>query len=249
MMAAQAAADHVLENRKQRKAEALKDHKFQKAKRWLLFGLSILGLGTAGAFTIRHFHRKKQAQKARRTGFEDASPSGLARTLRKAILGYGRLALGVGTDEVAIRSALTTVRSLQHWHKVIEAYRTMFGRDLVQDLEADLTTQELREMRLIISAKPRTDREAQGSLSSGQVSSWAERLNIAFDNGIFGTSYGKDLPAIYQITREIPSKRAFALVLQAYESRYGESLMDRLKAELSAAEAQSLLQMYHQKPN
>uniref|UniRef100_A0A0P6JGS6 Annexin n=1 Tax=Heterocephalus glaber TaxID=10181 RepID=A0A0P6JGS6_HETGA len=61
-------------------------------------------------------------------GFDDRAD---AETLRKAMK-------GLGTDEEAILTLLTS-RSNAQRQKIIEAFKTLFGRDLLDDLKSELT--------------------------------------------------------------------------------------------------------------
>lgn len=248
-LVANIAAQNLMANRQKRKQAALSDTKFQSTKRWFLFGLSVLGVGTLAGLLTRKYFLKIRAERRSKTGLEQTQPSGIARMIRTAL--KGATGWGLTTDENALRLAVSRVKSIQSWHKVIDSYRVQYQRNLVRDLESGLSSRELEEIRLMVSSKPQTDREADQNgmtVTTAQAKAWAKRIRNAFENGFLGSSWGKDLEAIFQITREVPTKTGFARTLAAYEALFGEPLIKRLRAELSESEARHLLEIYHRKP-
>lgn len=85
------------------------------------------------------------------------------------------------------------------------------------------------------------------SLIEGNPATFAKQLNMAFDNDSY-FSWGTNEEQIFQVFREIPSKKAYTEVQQAYANMYNRNLNADLENELSSDEYNYIIRILNAKP-
>jgi hypothetical protein len=94
--------------------------------------------------------------------------------------------------------------------------------------------------------KWQTNRTEKHSLEEGDPATYAKQLKMAFDNDLpFGM--GTDEEAIVKVFEELPSKKAYERVQQAYFRLYTRSLNADLEDELSSDEYNNLIRLLNAK--
>lgn len=216
-----------------------------------LFNAGMLALGTVVGggliFLIgRKVYRSAVANHEAGKGFDDSAPATTAKRLSMAMSNDGWF----GTDEVMVRETLVSVPSKEFWNKVVKSYWKQYNRNLVDDLESELSSSEFSEMKEIISTKPKTDKEAQNPnamVSEGQIKSWATRLHQAFNLTYWLWPYGTDEDAVNQVLKEVPDRRTMALLEQTYQREYTNTLDYDLHDEMGGSELEKAMQIINSK--
>lgn len=94
--------------------------------------------------------------------------------------------------------------------------------------------------------KWQTNRTEKHSLQEGDPATYAKQLKMAFDNDLpFGM--GTDEDAIVKVFEELPSKKAYERVQQAYFRLYTRSLNADLEDELSSEDYNNLIRILNAK--
>ena len=81
-------------------------------------------------------------------------------------------------------------------------------------------------MLAIIDGKPDSKRQGKKGVVKVDPYNWAKRFNAAFSYNWLGLFWGTDDEAITAVIAEIPSKKAFADTMRAYQDLYGVKLID-----------------------
>jgi hypothetical protein len=94
--------------------------------------------------------------------------------------------------------------------------------------------------------KWQTNRTEKHSLQEGDPATYAKQLKMAFDNDLpFGM--GTDEAAIIKVFEELPSKKSYERVQQAYFRLYTRSLNADLEDELSSEDYNNLIRILNAK--
>lgn len=206
-------------------------------------GVALLG----GSFFIgRRLIRGARATSEEKKTFEEGTPATYAKQIRMAF--ENDMWFGWGTNEEALRKVFLLIPSKEEFKKVINSYQKLYARNMMADMQDELTTSEYNEMLAIIASKPdRGTAPVQYQLNYAQYQSWARRLKAAFDITYWFIP-GTDENAIKEVFMEIPTQAAFWEVGKAYKKQYGNDLIEDLKSELEFWEYGSYLSIIENKP-
>jgi hypothetical protein len=133
-----------------------------------------------------------------------------------------------GTNVPALRKVLLEIPHKRLWEKIKTSYRKLAkGKHLLTDMEDELTTTEWLEMQAIFSTLPSG---ASGESTERQFSaiSIAKRLNAAFNNVWFGFLTDVDNDAVNKALEEVPRKREWENVKEAYQGEFAANLDNAL---------------------
>lgn len=212
-------------------------------------GVLILGGAAAGGLLFligRKVYRNAVSNHEAGKGLDDSAPASTAKQLWLAMSNDGWF----GTDEVMVRETLVNVPSKEFWNKVVKSYWKQYNRNLVDDLQGELSSTEFAEMKEIISLKPRTDKEAlspAATVSEAQLASWANRLHQAFNLTYWIWPYGTDEEAVYQVLKEVPDRKTMTLLNQSYQRQFTNTLDYDLRDEMSGGDLDKALQIINSK--
>ena len=222
----------------------------QKDSQRLGKGLLILGgiIVLAGSFWIgKKIIGKAVSNKESGKGFDEGTPAAIAKKLMMGFENDG----WPGTDEEKVREALIQIPSQESFEKVKRSYQKQFNKNLVNDLQDELSSSEYEEMIQIIRTKPQTDHDAKtggGGVTNAQLEAWSVRLHEAFNYSTWGMFGGTDEDAVLAVVREVPTQRAAMQLSVAYEKKYSTNLWADMKDELSSDYINLITGMIQQKP-
>jgi len=142
-----------------------------------------------------------------------------------------------GTNEELIRTTLIEIPSQEDFNKVKKSYSKIYkGESLIKTLTDELKDTEYDEMLAIVSAKPKSSRDAKKGVKSYDPKGWATRVYSAVSYEWLGVGWGTDLPALNAVFNEFPTQKAFKDTAIAYKKKYGSSLLADVKGDVSYAE-------------
>jgi hypothetical protein len=224
------------------------DHKLIRTV--VICGLSVLGGGALfllGRSLVRNIAFKSAINRTDDT----SSADNYAQRLMNAF--NPDTAFGWGTDEELIRNTIREVPHKKFWEDVKAAYRRLTkGRNLMSDLQAELSRTEKREIDLILSALPANEHEAKNPLqvTPQRLDAWAERIKQAtLYETSFITPWGTDEEAIYAVFNELPLAQTGCELEAAYKRKFGKGLLSELADELDATEMNIIFKIIMQKPD
>src|SRR5262245_16468529 len=114
-----------------------------------LLGLILIG----GSFFIgRSLFRKARATTEEKKTYEDGTPATYAKQIKMAF--ENDMWWGWGTDEEALRKIIVAIPGKEEFKKVISSYQKLYARNMMADMQDELTTSEYKEMLAIVAAKP-----------------------------------------------------------------------------------------------
>jgi len=201
-------------------------------------GLVVLG---GGFILIRKWILHAISNREEKKTMDDGSPATFAKQVKMAFENDG----WPGTDTTALRNTLREIPDRKTFDDVVKSYRKLYNGNLMYDLSDELQTTEYNEMLQIIEAKPKK-RGAKLSPEE-QYSSWAKRLQAAFDKS-YGPFPGTDEKAIIAVFNEMPTQNAFVRTGVAYMRLYGKNLIEELKSELEFGEYETYMSTILRKP-
>jgi len=144
-----------------------------------------------------------------------------------------------GTDEVAVREIMRSLKSRKDYDDMVKSYQKNYHRNLNKDLESELTSAEYQEMLYILATKPGTP---QGEKQVTLYEAWARRLYNAMSEYYIGMFPSTDEDAIYAVFDEIPNYESWKKTKEAYKRIYhGASLYDDLCGDLWYWEVDELI--------
>ena len=173
---------------------------------------------------------------------EDGSIASYAKSIKMAFDNDGWW----GTDEQALRATLISIPSKQTFLDVGKSYQRLYNKNLMADLQSELTVSEYNEMVAIINGKAENTNSKSIDYSK-QYETWARRLKSAFDK-TYGFIPGTDEEAIKAVFNEIPTQTAFVYVANAYRVLYSTNLISDLKSELEFWEYEPMMKLITSKP-
>lgn len=153
----------------------------------------------------------------------------IARRLREAMAGWG-------TDEEAIYSALSG-RTRAQAEAIAGTYRALYGRNLVSDLQDELTEGELKRLAIF---NPAAAPPAGAPAATGNQ---AEQAAYQLRGAMAGA--GNDESAIFATLTGRTSDELRA-IREAYERMAGNALESDLRDELSGSELTEALRLLRQ---
>ncbi|WP_378182043.1 hypothetical protein [Aquimarina sp. SS2-1] len=109
------------------------------------------GLGAVAFFGIRALGRKFKRDIREVQALTEGNPSNFA--IRLVMAFENDNAFGWGTDEESLFRTLEQIPTASMMRKVQRAYRDLEGRNLVADLQSELTTEEFAIANEIINSK------------------------------------------------------------------------------------------------
>lgn len=78
--------------------------------------------------------------------------------------------------------------------------------------------------------------------------SWATRINMAFQDGFWGTSWGTNEEAFYEVVEEVPTQSDWDKVARKYKALYGRSLGEDMQGDLDSEEFNKAMDIIRDKP-
>lgn len=155
-------------------------------------------------------------------------------------IGFNNGGWYAGTIEEVVRGTLLEIPSKQDFRKVEKSYSKLFkGEVLAEKLEAELSHTEFAEMKAIYNGKPETAKEAQQGVPIFDPDGWAVRIHAGVSYEWLGIGWGTDWEAIKRVIlemKEAGGQRAYEATQTAYREKFGDSLTDALKGDLSTSE-------------
>jgi hypothetical protein len=223
------------------------------ALRWALIGLAVAG-GTAGLFLLgRRLYRDIGEDAALNRSDREDEPANYAQRLVNA---FGNdMPLGLGTNEELVRDTVRAVPHLKFWEDVKDAYKRLTrGGNLMADLTAELSTQMLREVNLILSGLPKDAREAANrdpdEVTAAMLRAWAERIKVACDyEASFAWPWGTDEAAIHAVLEEVPNAKVLCSIDKVYRAAYGKGLLAQLTEEMEGDDLARCVKIIMDKPD
>jgi hypothetical protein len=202
-----------------------------------LFAFTVLGgsIWFVQRFVFNYF-KDKEANK----GFEDGSAAAIARQIKMAFDNNGYW----GTDEDALRAALKTVKTQEHWKDIVASYKKQYNQNLLSDISDELQTSEYNEMMNIITAKPSKDKKAK---TVNNYTAWARRIKAAFDKTYMGIP-GTDETALLSVFNEVPTRAAFQLTGEAYKKEFGTNIIEAMQSEAEFGQFEKWMSIIIKKP-
>lgn len=191
-------------------------------------GAMIAGVLVVGGlvFFIGRLIRKGISNHAQNQSTRDGSPESFAKSFKMAFDNNGYF----GTDVPRVRKTMQAIPTQGFFEQVKSAYSQEYSKNLMQDLENELTSSEYEEILAIERAKPVSLSKADlRKAYARQLYYWAKRLNEAV-NYTVAFLPGRDSEAIEAVLREIPTQRVYRAVEQVYPNMSGgHSLSNDLK--------------------
>lgn len=185
-----------------------------------LIGIVVVG-GTvyiARKIILEHISNKEENKT-----FDDGSSATAAKQIKMAFENDG----WVGTDTIALRSAIQQISSREEFDKVLKSYQKLYNSNLLKEMSDELQSSEYNEMLQILAAKPQKKGQVPSSVAND---AWAKRMKAAFDKS-YSFLPGTDDNAIVAVFNEIPTQTAFIQVALAYKKLYGTNMLEDLKSE------------------
>lgn len=194
------------------------------------YTVGTIALGTGLFFLGRHIYRKYQQNHAAKKTLTDDSAENIATRMQMALFDS---MWGANVD--LIRQMFNEMPSQEAFQEIATKYGEVTKTNKSQiylDLKKKLTEQEFTEMTNILAAKPtKTGQKAVFDMKAGLA--MAKRIKSAFDYTWMGMD-GTDKKALKQALLDIPTLRAFAIVMVAYKQLYKSDLQADLDSELDA---------------
>ncbi|MFN8714176.1 MAG: hypothetical protein ACK5Z2_15115 [Bacteroidota bacterium] len=199
-------------------------------RRLAIAGTSAAAL-TAAIYFGNKWYKKRTARKAHHRSADNDDPAYFAKQIYMAID-------GAGTDEDAILDAFAKMPSKDFYRKVQKSYEQLYaGRILEEDLQDDLSIEELNQVHTILAAKP----SKPGGAASYDYDGWSRRLHQAADG------MGTDEEEIYRVLTEVPDKATLNKLRQVFQSNWTITLDEMLTDELDDEELQKARSIIAQK--
>ncbi len=188
----------------------------------------ILGsaLGLTGLALIYFVHNKYWAireNKTRDDSLEEGTSEDYANRIKMAFDNDGWW----GTDVPALRVVMLDIPNIRVWENIKKDFRKLSaGAHLLTEMEKELTKTEWLEMQAIFSTLPSgSSGESGRTFDAGSI---AKRINAAVNNVWFGFWTDVDNDAIDKALVEVPTKRDWEDVKDAYQRKYTADLEDVL---------------------
>lgn len=221
--------------------------------RGLLIGVAVAG-GAVGLFLLgRKLYRDRAEDAALNRSDKEDEPESYAQRLINAFA--NDMPLGLGTNEELVRDTIRAVPHLKFWEGVKDSYRKLTrGGNLMADLTAELSTQMLREVNLIISDLPKDAREAANrdpnEITAARLRAWADRIKAACDyEASFAWPWGTDESAVHAVLMDVPTAKALCSIDKMYRAAYGKGLFAQLTEEMEGDDLARCYQIIMQKPD
>ena len=147
-----------------------------------------------------------------------------------------------GTDEELVRQLLRDIPSKEFFNRVVKAYKQLYRQNLLREMADELTSSEYQEMLNILSPKPNRVLPGKRPAPSYDPFALAKRLKAAFDLTFWGIPQ-TDEEAIRAVIQEVPSKKAWHEVENAYAQLYARRLMTDMEDELNLWEMREFRNM------
>ena len=224
-----------------------------KLLRNIVLGALGIGAGTGLFFLGRSIIRNAAFKSAVNKTDDIDNPENAAQRLINAFANDAPF--GWGTDEVAIRETVRAIGHRKNWEAVKVAYKRLTkGRNLMNDLDAELSRSEKREIDLILSSLPANSNEAaqlsNGLVTTRQLDTWAERI---YQASIYESSYlwpwGTDEDAIYAVLHELPKAATICQLEQTYKRKYSIGVMQQIFNEMQGEELNRAIRIIKNKPD
>jgi hypothetical protein len=224
------------------------DHKLVRGL--VIGGVSIVGAGAL--FLLGRSLMRNAAFKSSINRTDDAeSAENFAQRLINAFSNDSPF--GWGTDEELVRNTIREVPHKKFWDDVKAAYKRLTkGRNLMTDLDSELSRTEKREIDLILSSLPANASEARNPLqvTPQRLDAWAERIRQA---ALYETSwvwpYGTDEEAIYAVLEELPLAQTACQLEFTYRRKFGKGLLQEITDEMEGEELDKVFRIIMQKPD
>lgn len=128
------------------------DTSIERGKKIVVYG--VIGIGaTAGLFFLTRFlikkHRKNKEEKDSATG---NTASTYAKMLHMAFTNDNLFSWGTNNEEVS--RVINAIPSRRAYTDVQKSYKNLYGKPLNEKLEKELTSEQYRNIVLILSTKP-----------------------------------------------------------------------------------------------
>jgi hypothetical protein len=211
----------------------------------MIAGILAFGAAVGGYFFVRGQVRNSRASKMEKLSADETNPAFFAKRFRMAFINDNWF--NAGTDEELVRKTMQAIPSLHFFNAVQDAYKAIYkGRNLMEDLQNELTTTEFSEIMAILNAKPRNPNGVTNE--HVKYTQWAKRLKAAFDIKYGGIFPGTDEDAIKAVFSELPTQKAFTDLSTVYQREYGNNLLNELKSELEFWEYKPMMDIIAKKP-
>ncbi len=209
---------------------------------------AFLGLGglllTGGVILVgRKIINSAISNKVEKKTLDERSPATLAKQFRMAFENNN----WPGTNEELVRRLFQNIPSKEFFYKrVVKAYKQLYRRNLLRDLADELADTEYAEMMNILSPKPDRLFPGQQPKPNYDPYAWAKRLKAAFDLTYWGFPQ-TDEEAIRAVIQEVPNKKVWHEVENAYAQLYARRLMTDMEDELDRWEMKEFMDMINAK--
>ena len=219
-----------------------------KAKDAKVIRYTFLGLGglllSGGIFLIgRKIINSAIANNVEKKTFQEGTPATVAKQFKMAFENNN----WPGTNEVLVRRLFQDIPSKDFFNRVVKAYTQLYRRNLLRDLFEELSSTEYSEMMSILAPKPNRIFPGKQPVPSYDPFAWAKRLKAAFDLTFWGIPQ-TDEDAIRAVILEVPNKKLWHEVENAYSQLYARRLMADLDDELDRGEKREFFDMLNAKP-
>ena len=213
----------------------------QEEQKWVKYFIAFVILGggsAAGFYFLYRWLKNQQADREASMGFDTGNPASYAKRIRQSLDFFW------GTDEESLRRTLREIPSYSFWEDTVKSYRRQYERNLINDLESDLSNTEFVEMMQIVNSK----RQPGEGITQAKLQAWADRLKAAFDYKAANLFDSVDRDAIKAVLNEVPSKVDWESLKTAYQNRYVDDLWEVMKDELWWWELDDLEAIINKKP-
>ena len=209
---------------------------------------TFLGLGgmllAGGVFLLgRKIVNSAISNKVEKKTLQDGTPATMAKQFKMAFENNN----WPGTDEELVRQLFRNIPTKDFFNRVVKAYQQLYRKNLLRELASELSTSEYQEMMSILAPKPNRILPGGQSTPTYDPFSWAKRLKAAFDLTIWGFPQ-TDEEAIRAVIQEVPSKKAWHEIENAYAQLYARRLMVDMEDELDRSERKEFFDMLNAKP-
>jgi hypothetical protein len=246
------AAGEILQSEQGGKIIDMVDDQRRRINRALAVTGIVIGAGI-GLFVVGKVVRNARYNKALAKTDDTADPAYFAQRILEAF--NPDSPFGWGTDEVQLRKTIQAVPHRKFWDQVkVEYHKLSRGRNLLRDLESELSRTEKREISLILSQLPKDAREAANhdprQVTTAKLQAWAMRIKAAADYE-YGPlwPYGTDEDAIYAVLDELPTAATLCALDRIYRRLYHKSVFRELTDELDSSELARVYRIIMNKPD
>lgn len=224
-------------------AKALEKVAESNMLRYTFYGVGSLLLIGGVTWLGRKIVNNAIANQVEKRTLQEGSPATFAKQFKMAFENNN----WPGTNLPLVRQLFRDIPTKDFFNRVVKAYQQLYRKNLLRDLSRELATSEYQEMMSILAPKPNRLLPGQRVKPVYDPYAWAKRLKAAFDLTFWGIPQ-TDEEAIKAVIQEIPSKKAWHEIENAYSQLYARKLMPDLEGELFYWERKEILNLLNAKP-